>query len=97
MTHALDAFTVAAIAAGLVFFLAGSVGLLRFPDALTRLHALTKADTLGFGLIVIGLLPQCPDIATAAKLVAIWALALIAAAASSQLIGRLARGERTDG
>jgi multisubunit Na+/H+ antiporter MnhG subunit len=31
------------ICAGTFFFFAGTVGLLRFPDALTRLHALTKA------------------------------------------------------
>ena len=37
-------FSVLAISAGLVFFLAGTVGLLRFPDSLTRLHALTKAE-----------------------------------------------------
>jgi multicomponent Na+:H+ antiporter subunit G len=86
MTLLLDSVTVVAVSVGLVFFLAGSVGLLRFPDTLTRLHALTKADNLGFGLIVIGLLPQCPDLATAAKLVAIWALVLVAAAATSQLI-----------
>ena len=36
----------------------GTVGLLRFPDTLTRLHALTKADNLGLGLVVVGLLPQ---------------------------------------
>lgn len=95
MTAALDAVSLAAIGAGLVFFLAGTVGLLRFPDTLTRLHALTKADTLGFGLIAIGLAPQAPDVATAAKLLAIWGLVLIAAAATSQLIARHARRERT--
>jgi len=35
--------------AGAVFFLAGTLGLLRFPDVYTRLHALTKADNLGLG------------------------------------------------
>ncbi|MER8149764.1 monovalent cation/H(+) antiporter subunit G, partial [Acinetobacter baumannii] len=40
---------------GLVFFIAGSVGLLRFPDQFSRLHAVTKADTLGLGLVVLGL------------------------------------------
>jgi multisubunit Na+/H+ antiporter MnhG subunit len=45
----LDAFSIVAIVAGAVFFLAGTVGLLRFPDAYTRLHALTKADNLGLG------------------------------------------------
>ena len=54
----LDIFSLLAIAAGAFFFLAGTVGLLRFPDPLTRLHALTKADNLGLGLVVLGLLPQ---------------------------------------
>ena len=56
MTLALDIFSVLAIGSGAFFFLAGTVGLLRFPDALTRLHALTKADNLGLGLVVAGLL-----------------------------------------
>ena len=46
MSAVLDGFSIVAIVAGLVFFLAGTVGLLRFPDAYTRLHALTKADNL---------------------------------------------------
>ena len=33
--------------------MAGTVGLLRFPDTLTRLHALTKVDNLGLGFIVL--------------------------------------------
>ena len=37
------------------FFIAGSVGLMRFPDVYSRLHALTKADNLGVGLLVAGL------------------------------------------
>ena len=39
---------------GLLFFVAGSIGLLRFPDTVSRLHALTKADTLGLGLVIAG-------------------------------------------
>ena len=58
MRQVLDIFTVVAVSAGAFFFLAGTVGLLRFPDPLTRLHALTKADNLGLGLVVLGLLPQ---------------------------------------
>ena len=63
MSLLVDVFTLVAIAAGAFFFLAGTVGLLRFPDALTRLHALTKADNLGLGLIVLGLLPQVESVA----------------------------------
>jgi multicomponent Na+:H+ antiporter subunit G len=91
MSQLLDVFTVGAISAGLFFFLAGTVGLLRFPDTLTRLHALTKADNLGFGLIVIGLLPQSPDLRSALKLIAIWLLVQLASATSSQLIAQFAR------
>jgi multicomponent Na+:H+ antiporter subunit G len=86
-----DLFTVAAVSAGAFFFLAGSIGLLRFPDALTRLHALTKADNLGLGLVVLGLLPRVDGVLGGLKLVAIWLLALLASAAVSQLIARVAR------
>jgi multicomponent Na+:H+ antiporter subunit G len=41
---------------GTLFFLLGTIGLLRFPDVYTRLHAVTKADTLGVGLILVGLM-----------------------------------------
>jgi multicomponent Na+:H+ antiporter subunit G len=86
-----DLFTVVAVCAGAVFFLAGTVGLLRFPDALTRLHALTKADNLGLGLVVLGLLPRVDGVTGGLKLVAIWLLALLASGAVSQLIARVAR------
>jgi multicomponent Na+:H+ antiporter subunit G len=88
MSGMADGFTVVMVCAGAVFFLAGTVGLLRFPDAPTRLHALTKADTLGFGLIAIGLMPQCTEFATAAKLLVIWVLVLVAGSATSQLIAQ---------
>lgn len=91
MSLALDLFSFAAVSAGAVFFLAGTVGLLRFPDALTRLHALTKADNLGLGLVVLGLLPRVDGVLGGLKLVAIWLLALLAGAAVSQLIARAAR------
>ena len=57
MAAVADIFTVLAVIAGCVLFMAGTVGLLRFPDELSRLHALTKVDNLGLGLIVAGLIP----------------------------------------
>ncbi len=95
MTLALDMFTVVAVAAGAFFFLAGTVGLLRFPDSLTRLHALTKADNLGLGLIVLGLLPQTAGVLEALKLVAIWLLTQLAGATVGQLVARAARRGQT--
>jgi multicomponent Na+:H+ antiporter subunit G len=91
-----DMITIAAVSAGAFFFLAGTVGLLRFPDTLTRLHALTKADNLGLGLVVLGLLPQAEGLRDGLKLVSIWLLGLLAGATVSQLIARAARhGEST--
>ncbi len=84
----LDIWTVVAITAGGLFFLAGTVGLLRFPDALTRLHALTKADNLGLGLVVLGLLGQAQSVLMGVKLLLIWGLVMWASAAVSQLIAR---------
>ena len=85
-----DIFTIVLVSAGAFFFLAGTVGLLRFPDTLTRLHALTKADNLGLGLIVVGLLPQMDSVLGALKLLAIWLLAQLAGATVTQLIARAA-------
>jgi multicomponent Na+:H+ antiporter subunit G len=87
----LDILSIAAIAGGAFFFMAGTVGLLRFPDTLTRLHALTKADNLGMGLIVLGLIPRFDSAAESAKLVIIWLLVLLASAVVSQLIAKAAR------
>jgi multicomponent Na+:H+ antiporter subunit G len=87
----LDAFSIVAIVAGALFYLAGTAGLLRFPDAYTRLHALTKADNLGLVLVVIGLLPQADSVLAGLKLVLVWLLVLLSSAAVSQLIARSAR------
>ena len=91
MSVALNVLTVVAVVAGAFFFLAGTVGLLRFPDTLTRLHALTKADNLGLGLVVLGLLPHVGSALAGIKLVAIWLLVLLSGAVASQLIARATR------
>ena len=90
MSSLIDVLALAAIAAG-SFFLAGTVGLLRFPDTLTRLHALTKADNLGLGLVVLGLLLQVDSVLAGLKLLCIWLLVLLSGACVSQLIALNAR------
>ena len=94
MITLLNVFSITAISAGAFFFFAGTVGLLRFPDSLTRLHALTKADTLGLGLVALGLLPRADSALSALKLIVIWALVLLSGASASQLIGRALRRGR---
>ncbi len=75
---------------GAAFFMAGTIGLLRFPDVYTRLHALAKVDNLGLGLIILGLLFQAPGLTIALKIILIWLLALAASSAVSFLIARRA-------
>jgi multicomponent Na+:H+ antiporter subunit G len=93
MSIAPNILTIVAVVGGAFFFFAGTVGLLRFPDTLTRLHALSKADNLGLGLLVLGLLPQVASPLVAIKLVCVWLLVLLSGATVSQLIARVARDE----
>jgi multicomponent Na+:H+ antiporter subunit G len=79
------------------FYLAGTIGLLRFPDALSRLHALTKADNVGLLLVCVGLGLLSGSLRTAALLLLIWLLALLAATVSAHLIARRALADGVTG
>ncbi len=83
-----DLITIVATLLGAIFFVAGSVGLLRFPDVFSRLHALTKADNLGLGLIALGVAVQADSVAYAAKVGLVWLITLIGSAVVSHLIAR---------
>lgn len=72
------------------FFLAGTVGLLRFPDVYSRIHAITKADNLGLGMVAMGLALQADSWTLSAKLLAVWLLALVGSSASCHLLARSA-------
>lgn len=86
----LNGASVALITVGVVFFIAGTMGLLRFPDLFTRLHALTKADNLGLGFIVAGLALNSGSWLAAIKLVLIWLLVMMSSAVASHLIAQAA-------
>ncbi len=89
-----DYLSTALLIAGAGFFLAGTLGLLRFPDVYTRLHALTKADNVGLGLLVVGLTVQAESWAAVGKLLLIWLLVLIAGASVAHLVSREALRRR---
>ncbi len=76
------------IAAGAFFFLAGTLGLLRFPDLLTRIHALTKADNVGLGLVVAGLALLADDVFVLGQLLLIWLLVLLSSASAAHVLAR---------
>lgn len=89
-----DIGAAALVLVGCFFFLAGTVGLLRFPDTLSRLHALTKADNLGLGFVAAGMAVHGGDVAVALKLLVIWVAALAASATVAVLIGRVVAERR---
>lgn len=82
----IDILTAIFLLLGAFFFLAGTLGLLRFPDVYTRLHALTKADNVGLGFIIMGLMLQAESWLAAGKLLFIWFLILLAGASVAHLI-----------
>lgn len=86
----LDVVAAVLLGIGALFFLAGTIGLLRFPDVFTRLHALTKADNVGLGFVILGLSVRAESVAEVAKLVIVWMLVMISSSLSSQLIARSA-------
>jgi len=94
MSLLVSIFAAASVLAGAFFFIAGTLGLLRFGDTLSRVHALTKADNLGLGLIVLGLLPLADSITDALKLVVIWALVLLGGTTAAQLVASAVRREQ---
>ena len=84
----LDGMAILIMTVGCLFFLAGTVGVLRFPDTLSRLHALTKADNLGLGLICLGLALHDRTASGILLLFFIWLLAICSATLSAFLIAR---------
>lgn len=76
---------------GAFFFFVGTVGLLRFPDVYSRLHALAKADNLGLGCVLLALSLQADSLAAALKLLVIWPLVMAASAGVSFAIARRAQ------
>lgn len=96
MTEALTLFSWLLLFAGTCFCLAGGVGVVRFPDIYSRLHAVTKADTLGLGLIVLGLILRNPNWQSAGIMVLIWLLVLASSATACQLLARYQREQEQE-
>ena len=70
--------------------ISGGVGLLRFPDFYTRMHAVGVTDTLGAGMILIGLMFYSPDFIIFSKLVMILLLTLLIGPTTSHVLAKAA-------
>ncbi len=58
MALLIDIASGALIAGGCFFILVGAIGLVRMPDLYTRAHGTSVIDTLGAGLLILGLMLQ---------------------------------------
>jgi multicomponent Na+:H+ antiporter subunit G len=96
MTGVLQALSWLLLLGGTAFFVAGTAGLLRFPDVYARLHAVTKADTLGLGLIVLGLCLRADGWQPVLMMLLTWVLVMVSGATACQLLARYAREDPQD-
>jgi len=84
------------ISSGLCLFIgsflcvSGGIGILRFPDFYTRMHAAAVTDTLGTGMILVGLMLLSPDLLIFAKLVMILLLTLLIGPTTSHVLAKAA-------
>lgn len=87
MTEAVTAFLVLA---GGLFAFAAALGVLRLPDVLIRMHASTKAGTLGCGLILVAAAVHFGETGIVARAVAAIVFLMLTAPVAAHMIGRAA-------
>ena len=75
---------------GSLFCLVAAVGMLRLPDTLIRMHAATKAGTLGAGCILLAGAVVAAELGTTLKAIAAIVFLLMTAPVAAHLIGRAA-------
>ena len=94
MTIVLDIASWIALVGGGFFCVDGGIGLIRMPDFYTRMHAASVAETLGAGLILLGLMLQAGFTLVAVKLAIIGMLILFTSPAATNALAKagLARG-----
>ena len=71
---------------GIIFFIVGTVGIFRFFDLYTRLHAISKVDNLGLGFIALGMMLHSGSLLISLKISLIWLLALLSSSTLSYIL-----------
>ncbi len=75
---------------GGVLSAAAGVGIIRFPDALSRMHAATKPQMVGLGFILLAIALTDRNWATVAALAPVLGFQMLTAPISAHMIGRAA-------
>ncbi len=87
----LEVLSAILLAAGSVFVLTGGVGLLRFPDFYTRIHAIGVTDPVGIGLILLGLLLRAPGWDVGVRLLIILLFMALTSPTATHILAHAAR------
>ena len=90
MEFALDLLSWIAIVSGLFFMIVGTIGILRMPDILTRLHPAGMTDTMGAGLLLLGMAFQTSDWMVLVRLLFVYFLLLFTSPIASHALARAA-------
>ncbi|WP_188127326.1 monovalent cation/H(+) antiporter subunit G [Actinoplanes lobatus] len=90
VTAVLDAVAGFCLLGGALLSLAAGVGLLRFPDLLSRMHAATKPQVLGLLLILTGTAIRLGTLVDITTLVLVGVFQLITAPVAAHMVGRAA-------
>jgi len=90
MSLLLDVLAWIALVAGGFFVIVGAVGLHRMPDVFTRMHAASLIDTLGIGLLGLGMLLQTDDWMVAVRIGIIVFVTMVASAVAAHALARAA-------
>ena len=75
---------------GAAFILVSAIGVLRLPDVFMRMHAATKAGTLGAALILLAIVVAFADLAVSVKALLVFSFLLLTAPVAAHLLGRAA-------
>ena len=90
MSTALDMLSWACLVLGGFFCVVGAVGMLRMPDFFTRMHAASVIETLGAGLILLGLMFQAGLTLVTVKLLMIGLLIMFVSPTATHALARAA-------
>ena len=91
IAEAIDLASWILIVGGSIFCMVGALGLLRMPDFFTRMHAASLIDTLGAGMLLVGMMLQAGLTLITVKLIFLVLLLFFTSPTATHALARAAR------
>ena len=88
LSAAADVAAAACLVLGVLLSLIAAIGILRFPDVLTRMHSATKPQVLGLLLVLLGLALRLRDASSLGLLALVALFQLVTTPIASHMVGR---------